>query len=228
MPEEDEGLMLNIFSSVYLTYFFPELDDLDEYIFFDEEMEAGKKKRNMAFYHRCIQRHNYVFNRNGERFYLSKNPSFTRKMNAVAKRFPQAKVLYPLRSPVKTIPATISLNAELYQTFCRLPVPYPLVERTRDFVIRWYQMAEKSLAGPLKDRYLEVPFKRLTRNPGGMVGEIYQYLHVPMDPEIASMLEEESVKSRTYRSTHEYDHTLGVDTALIYRELPQIMERIHV
>lgn len=228
LPEEDEALMLHIFSSVYLTYFFPEVESLEEYVFFDEEMSEAKKQRKMGYYYRCIQRHNYVFNPTGERYYLSKNPSFTRKMSSIAVRFPEAKVIYLLRSPVKTIPATISLNANLYQPFCRLPVPYPLVERTRNFVIRWYQMAERALHGPLKDRYLEIPFRDLTRHPDKTVGKIYQYLGIAMDTDIAVMLDREAEKSRQYRSKHQYDTAIGVDEALLNRELPEVMQRVHV
>ncbi|MCX5904402.1 MAG: sulfotransferase, partial [Proteobacteria bacterium] len=62
--EEDGIILLHIFSSAFLGFVLPFLDDLWPYVLLDQEMEdAAQRGKIMAFYRRCVQNHLYVFGR---------------------------------------------------------------------------------------------------------------------------------------------------------------------
>ena len=219
LPEEDEVLLLHAFSSAYLNYFFPETTELDAYLFFDKEVPRKLQDRIMGFYYRCVQRHNFVFNRKEEKIFLSKNPAFVPKLKALARHFPEAKILYMLRSPFQTIPATISLNAHIYAAFSRLPVTYPLIERTGEFVIQWYEMAEEALKECYPQSHRVVLFSEITRNTLREVHQVYDFLGKELAEHRIPFLVAEEEKSKGYKTRHQYDSAVGIDAQEIQRRL---------
>lgn len=216
-PEEDEVLLLHPLATAYLCYFFPEAQALAPYLYFDEQLSPRAKARAMHFYRACVQRHNYVFNRDESRLFLSKNPAFTPKLRALHQWFPTARVLYLLRSPYRTIPATISLNAHLYGAFCHLPEPYPMQARTQDMVIAWYRMAQAAQADYPEEQWRTVLFNALTRDTLTEVAAIYAFLDLPLDG--AQRARVQAQAARPYHSQHRYDPQVGLDEGLIQAQL---------
>ena len=74
LPEEDEAVLLWSLSSFYLNFFYPDSHFFDDMALFDTKLPARQKRRIMRSYSRYIKRHNFVFNRRGDKQYLSKNP----------------------------------------------------------------------------------------------------------------------------------------------------------
>lgn len=222
-PEEDEILLSYAMSSLILVFFFPEQKLLDRLLYFDELMPERKRKRLMRFYKRCVQRHLFVFDMHNKKSYLSKNPCFICKLNSIAETFPESKLIYTLRSPYRTIPSTISLNANLYSFFARRNEESPLAEITRDTVIRWYKMADSSIRENWNERHIVVPFKKITRETGNTLTGIYNFLEREMPPPMKIRLQEEDEKNKTYSSGHRYDEKAGVDDSVIAKELGFIL-----
>jgi hypothetical protein len=59
-PEEDQYLFVHIWSTLATHTFSGLLEGAASYIYFDSRMAPAEKKRIMAFYERCIQRHLYA------------------------------------------------------------------------------------------------------------------------------------------------------------------------
>lgn len=210
-PEEDEFLLLFIFGSSYLWFFFPDTADLEAYLYFDERLPEKKRLSIMRHYRRCVQKHNYIFNRQEDRVFISKNPTFTPKMQTLCKVFPEGKIIYMLRSPYKTIPATISLCTHLYQGLCNVGEEPPLAARTRDMVLDWYEMSEKMLETSAAGRHRIVPVEDLARDPHQTMVDLYDFLEVEPDEHI----EIAEQQSRAHKSKHRYDPNVGIDEELI-------------
>ena len=208
-PEEDETLLLFAFSSIYLSYFFPDVRALDPYLFFDEDLSPKKRKRIMLFYKRCVQRHVYVFDRMEEKYFLSKNPAFVSKTITIAETFPGAMLIYMLRSPLKTIPSTISLNANVYSVFSGKKKGSPLSAKTTEAIIRWYKMADDSISKHWQNRNITVPFKKVTRQPEMTIKGIYDFLKITPGPAMNQLLKTEQENSNNYKSSHQYNSTSG-------------------
>lgn len=218
-PEEDEALLLWCFSSAYLAYFFPETAAADELLFFDDALPLQKRKRIMRFYFRCVQRHQLVFNRHGKKYFLSKNPAFVCKMETVPFFFPEAKILYTLRTPFRTIPATISLNANIYSAFSTLTEKYPLQQETKTAVIRWYKMADVALRKMPESSWRIVPFLRISKQPENELENIYRFLGVPVNDSCKAAFMQIQQKADAYKSGHSYDTASGIDEQEIRTEL---------
>ncbi len=221
-PEEDEAFFLFNLSSVYFLYFFPEVMAMNDILYFDK-IKPTYRKRLMNFYFRCLQRHYYIFNRDNSRMLLSKNPTFTPKLKSLSEVFPNAQFIYCLRSPYKTIPATISLNANIYKFFCSLKVKYPLIEETRNMVFQWYIMADEAIKYCLKERCLVIKHQDITKKTKETIVDIFKFLKIKLNSEFEEIILEENLKSKSFKSKHSYDQTIGIDSQLIEKEIGHIL-----
>jgi hypothetical protein len=217
--EEDEMLLLYCFSSMYLTFFFPDVSATDELIFFDSDFPEAKRVRVMKFYKRCIQRHMFVFGDDGKKRFLSKNPCFISKMKSVAEAFPDAQLLYMIRTPERTIPSTISMNSNIYSILCNGKQVHIMHERTRDSVIRWYVDADQALSSHWENRNYVVHFRNITKQPESTLNEIYSFLHLAPDGEMRALMKSEQEKVANYTTEHSYNTSTGVNTEIIRKEL---------
>ncbi|MEN8250062.1 MAG: sulfotransferase [Bacteroidota bacterium] len=209
-PEEDEALFIYNFSSAYFAYIFPEVKFMDKYLNFDKQLPENVKKRNVKFYYRLVQRHKYCFDPENNKYFLSKNPAFVSKISTVANQFSRAKFIIPNRSPLETIPSTISLNAHIYKAFCHMPTEYPLVEKTRDQVIKWHDHLKVVIENDLSNRALIIDFKNIVNKPGETILNCYNYLNITADRKAI----DEKVKqsgAEKYVSPHHYPKTLGLE-----------------
>ena len=203
-PEEDEMLLLYAFASVYLAFFFPDVPALDPHLFFDEDLPTEKRKKIMLFYKQCVQRHVYFYDRFEKKFFLSKNPSFASKTTSLAETFPDARLIYMLRSPLQTIPSTISLNKNVYSIFSGSISTNPLAGKTKEIIIRWYQMADRSIAKWWQKRSITVPFKKITRAPAETILDIYEFLKLVPGNSMKNLLKIEQDNCANYVTSHEY------------------------
>jgi omega-hydroxy-beta-dihydromenaquinone-9 sulfotransferase len=220
-PEEDEVLFMYNLSSLFFFYGWPGLPILDKLFYHDMRLPMHVKQRNIHFYFRCIQRHVYVFDRNNQRYFLSKNPTFIPRMASVADRFPSARFIYPIRSPYKTIPSTISLNLHIMSRFCKLPESYPYAAETRDFILNWYIMADQAFASMPADRYIKVGFDSISLQPEALMVRLYAFLGIDIARRQAAS---HPTKKETtpYKSKHIYPDDLGIDKNLIRARLKDV------
>jgi omega-hydroxy-beta-dihydromenaquinone-9 sulfotransferase len=221
-PEEDEVLFLYNLSSLFFFYFWPEPEILDDLFYHDTRLPLSVRRRNINFYYRCIQRHNYVFDRQGKKYFLSKNPTFIPRMESVAERFGQALFIYPLRTPYSTIPSTISLNRRLLSNFCAVSGGYPFIDETRDFVLEWYIIAERVLREKIRERGVTVTYDRIKADPDGLLRDLYRFLGLEY-PEGNEQTESRTGGGKEYKSLHVYPDGLGIDKELINERLKGIV-----
>lgn len=221
--EEDEALFLFNFSSVFFYFFTPQVKGLEKLVYHDEMLPEKIKNANFNFYRSCVKRHNYVFDRNNSKIFVSKNPTFTLKLNSLYDAFPSSKYLYPLRTPLETIPSTISLMAANYSRFCNMSEKYPMAIETRDMLIDYYIYADKLLKEKIKEKGLTILYEDVKKNHFSELIKIYQFLH--LDTKDTKLQTSESKKSVTnkYKSKHRYDEKIGLDVDLIRRKLSEIM-----
>lgn len=208
-PEEDEALFMYNLSSIFLIYLFPEVASFEVNLNFDEEVSAKIRRRNLSFYKRLVQRHKYVFDRANERYYLSKNPTFCSRISSVAEQFKQAIFVIPDRSPIQTIPSTISLNAHIYRVFCKLPSDYPLEERTTDQVLRWHHHIHSIQQEKLTKRSLVIDYQELVKQPAECLFDIYRTMGINKSKKQLFEFCQRSVNP-AYVSPHQYPKTLGL------------------
>ncbi len=209
-PEEDESILLYSLSSAYLYYVFPETKLLDPLIFFDADLPESKRKKVMSFYHKCVQRHNYVYNRNEERIFLSKNPTFTAKMKSLKEEFPKCNFLYMYRTPRETIPSTISLNKSIFSIFNSVKQDeYPLQRDIAHMVLLWYEESLNRINENPSSRKILI-FDKVRTMPEKLFQDVYEFLSIPMNKGVQIRLEHIQKESSSFQSQHKYPKDLGL------------------
>ena len=144
-------------------------------------MKPRQKARIMRSYANYVKRHNFVFNRQGEKQYLSKNPLMMCKIASLSVVFPDAIILNINRTPAKTLPSTLMLNKSLYSLFTSQPVTEDLNEKTLQILIKWYRMAEKNLKQFYTNQHIKIDFTKLVTQDKEEVERISKFLGIPSE-----------------------------------------------
>jgi hypothetical protein len=201
--EEDGHLFLHTFSTYNLFAFFPFPDLVRQYIYYDEEVPDEQKEQDMAYYKEVLQRHIYV--NNGKR-YISKSPTYSPKVKTLHKKFPDAKFINLVRSPLRVIPSSISMFTNHWKTYGdpEGEYPQPAKDVMREQAKHWYIYPHQYLKNLPPDQYIKVNFRDLVKNPKEVIENIYQRFGIEITPEYQRILVEETEKARHYTSNHSY------------------------
>lgn len=113
--EEDEWIMMHIFLSQLVMFFFPlggsVLNPIVQFDMADPVTFPPKLRAEIFRYYRnCIKRHLYARygDTNSSVVFLSKNPPFTMRLQCLYDAFPDARVVCLIRDPVQSVPSMVS------------------------------------------------------------------------------------------------------------------------
>jgi omega-hydroxy-beta-dihydromenaquinone-9 sulfotransferase len=215
LPEEDEAVLLWSLSSFYLNFFYPDSSFFDDLVLFDQRISETRKTRIMKSYERYVKRHNFVFNKKNEKHYLSKNPLMMAKVKSLAFIYPDAVILNINRSPSKTLPSTLELNAKLYSLFTSVSVSKELNEKSTRIVIEWYKMAERYLNEYYPNNHLKIDFLKLTKHNEDEEARISAFLNLP-----PSVFKKEVEKDTHHKSENNYKELDSKQLKLVLQEIP--------
>lgn len=201
--EEDDYLLIHIWSSLKIWLFAGMLDEAMPYAYFDSAVPDKEKSRILSFYKSCVQRHLYL-DGCAHNVYLSKNPHFTPMIDTLLTHFPDARFIYLARNPLDMIPSLISLKAYEWSLFGD-----PLEEYAcRDYVLNvashWYTYPLERLKHACQGQHIVIDFDSLVSNPEQAVRTIYTHFGLDVTAEFADVLERETEEARNYESQHEY------------------------
>jgi hypothetical protein len=232
-PEEDENLLLHIWSLLAIWTWTALLDEARPYTYYDTEVSQAENAHMMTFYRRCLQRHLYAGESDAGRardtraqVYLSKSPSFSPRIDAFLETFPDARFIYLVRNPLDAIPSFVSITKYIWNLFCD-PVEYDSLARyALDMTRHWYRYPLERLGRLPRDRYAIVKFDDLVADPERTVTGIYRRLGIELSPEYARLLHNQAVRERRYRSRHKYSlEELGLNREQIVAEFEDVFER---
>ncbi len=223
-PEEDENILLHIWSTYFVGFLFPFLEDMPPYIFFDEQLPEDEKRRIMGFYRGCVQRHLYADG--GKRHFVSKNPAFSAKIETLVEFFPDARVLYLARNPLEMLPSTVSWLGYAWGVFSDLKEKYPFRDEVLSLAKHWYHHPLRYLDAHPSTNNRILSYNDLIADPEGVIRSFYRQFgyeeHAGLEALIASAVEE----TRNYRSDHRYSYDqMGFTREQILTEFADIFER---
>ena len=222
--EEDDPILLHIFASGFLGFFFPDDDEIRSLVRFDLEIPADERRRVMNWYRGCVQRHLYVFGP-GKRF-LSKNPAFSMKVCSLDEEFPDAKIVCTVRDPFQVVPSTISLFSMFQSPFCSAVDPAAVRERALNLTGDFYRHPIATFADRPPSSHLIIRYDTLVKDPEGAITGLYQRFGFAISPEYQVTLQQEGVKARAYRSEHTYSlEGFGLTPADIVERYGDIIKR---
>lgn len=202
-PEEDEYLLIHIFSTLKIWLYAAMVDEAAPYTHFDSQMPEQEKERILSFYKRCVQRHLYAHG-DLDKHYLAKNPHFSPMVDTLYSYFPGVKIIYLARNPLDMIPSYISLKENEWQLLGNPVEKYASREYVLDMAEHWYTYPLERLERAPKDSYVVVDFDDLVNSARQTVREIYDRLGLEISPEFDQILRRAAMRARNHESEHEY------------------------
>ena len=224
VPEEDEYFLIHQGSTIIAGLFFGFPKAAYRYVFFDTRLRRSEKRAIMRFYRHCLQRHLYAHG--DQRHILSKNPYFSPKVDALYETFPDARIVYLVRNPLRVIPSYASLSAHWWRLMAEPKDRYPHPEYILRATQHWYRYPVDRLDRAPEESRIFVKFDDLITDPEGVVRAIYQHFGLEVSQTFAATLKEEAQKARHYKSRHIYRlEDMGLSREHILRVYRDVFER---
>lgn len=228
-PEEDDYLLLHAWSALTTGLSAGVISEALPYTYFDSRVPKPRRDRIMEFYRGCLKRHLHAHRREPGRVYLAKNPALCPKLATVYEHFPDARVIYLVRSPLEMLPSYVSMM-EFSWRAVGMPVEGKHRRALHDYLFEmaghWYRHALEVLDRVPEDQAVVVRYDDLVADPDRTVREIYDQLGLEVDAELAEVLSRETEKARRYESRHDYGlEELGLSRERIESEFADVFDR---
>lgn len=201
-PEEDESLLLFNFSTLFVSFLFPFLDEMPPYAFFDDAIPEKERRKIMGFYRSCVQRH--LYDQGGSLHFLSKNPSFSAKIVTLTEFFPDARIIYLVRNPVDMLPSTISWLSFVWHVVGRPLERYPYRDWILQFTQYWYRHPLQYLEQRPSRQNLILRYEDLFNDPADAIMRFYRQFGYQISPSANQVFANAVEQNHTYQSDHEY------------------------
>ena len=206
-PEEDDYLLLHIWSALTTGLSAGLLGEAIPYTYFDTALPKANRDRIMAFYKGCLRGHLYAdrsVHRGRKRTYLAKNPALCPKLDTVLNHFPDAKIIYLVRSPLEMLPSYVNMMMFSWRVL-GIPIEdHALRDYLMEMARHWYTHPLEILEKLPPDRHVIVKYDDLVTAPEQTVREIYNRLGFGIGPAFVRVLQEESNRASSYSSRHAY------------------------
>ncbi len=224
-PEEDEYLLIHIFSTLKIWLYVAMVDEAERYTYFDSRMPEEEKERIMAFYISCLRRHLYAHG-GSDKHYLAKNPHFSPMVDTLYEYLPDVKIIYLARNPLDMIPSYISLKEDEWQLLGNPVEPYSSREYVLDMAHHWYSYPLERLDRAPQNSAIVVDFNDLVTDARGVVTEIYERFGLELSPAFDEVLRRVTERARNHESEHEYSlQEMGLTPDQIVSDYEEVFER---
>jgi omega-hydroxy-beta-dihydromenaquinone-9 sulfotransferase len=221
-PEEDEIILMHIFSSLFLLFMFP-FEEMEPFSRFDTDISPKQKKAIMGFYKKCVQRHLYVFG--PEKHFLSKNPASSSKINAIYETFPDARIVCIVRTPFEAVPSAISWISYGFYRFNTADQAV-VTQRVLSLISHWYTYPLKHLDRRPPSCQAVETYDRMMADPGGFVKALYARFGYPLSDPYRLLLAQETERAKNYKSKHVYSlEQYGLTREKIVSDFAPVFER---
>ncbi|MCR9096522.1 MAG: sulfotransferase [bacterium] len=222
-PEEDDGILTYSCSSGSWALRVPDLSVVSFH--YVDEMPERKRRRLMRFYRECIRRQLYL---NGPgKTHLSKNPTFTGRVESLIEFFPDAKFIVPYRNPLETMPSLLKLMRGFWEI---RGVPEERIEagfaRLIEQSLHSYTYPAAVLARHPEIPATEIDYRELIARPRDVVERVYRDFGYTIDPSFRRTLDEAQAHAGTHETKHRYSlQEFGLDEDEIRDELAPLFAR---
>lgn len=201
-PEEDEVVLIPFFASVLLLLPFPFLEPLWRFMRFDADLPIDEQDEIMARYKACVQRHLYMHG--PRKRFLSKNPFFTAKIEAINRAFPDAQIVCNVRNPYDAIPSMLSLVSFFWRNFDNDPQGHTLRDMLLEMADFFYRHPMEYLPSLPPSKHAFLLYDDLTSDPRQAVLDLYERFGIPLTPAFNARLLTQGHRMRTFKSRHKY------------------------
>lgn len=223
-PEEDEFVLAPSCASGVWVLVFPYWREL-QHLYYTDEMEPRRRRRVMRFYRACVRRQLYL--NGGGRMHLSKNPTFSGKVESLLEIFPDARFVVCMRNPLETIPSLLKMMTRNWKAG---RCPPARIEESRRVLAEQsyhtYRHPSEVLSRRPDTRWTVVDYRELVARPKNTIRGVYEALGLPFEGQYEAVLDSEEQKARAHRGEHVYSlGEFGLDQDAIRRELAGLFDQ---
>lgn len=200
--EEDEAIYVFTGMSAGIFLLCPYIKDVYEVVFPDK-MSDKARKRLMNFYTNSIQR--VMFAAGPDKIFLSKNVMSTGRLQSLNEAYPDARYIYLVRNPIKSIPSFISMFTTAWNAHS------PDIDEDSEESRAWgeigmdyYKYFNKFKDSIDPKRLVIVKYEDLVDNPENTIRRIYNQFGLPITEAYAEKLREVTEDQKEYKSMHSY------------------------
>lgn len=224
IPEEDDLVYFNSCASGFWLTKLPYMSELD--FFHVDQRPAASRRRMMKFYKECVRRQIHL---NGSaRIHLSKNPTYSGRVESLIETFPDARFVIMYRNPYETIPSLLKLLNVGWKLQGNLSQ-----ERIRESNEVMVGLSYETYLYPLEvlerhadTRYAIIDYRRLTTDPKATIEDVYRDLGLDISPSYAAFLDAEAARTRRHETEHRYSLAeFGLEDRAIRQRLAPLFER---
>lgn len=220
LPEEDEAVMLWSLNTFYFSFFYPDSAIFDDFALFDQKINKIQRERIMSNYKKYIQRHQFVFNRNQQRRFLSKNPMLMPKCASLYQIFPDAQIININRCPGEVIPSTLALNQTLCGFFTSKKMTEEIRSQTKEVLIEWYIHCEAKLNLHFSGQFIKISFLKIINQEQNELFGLANFLHI--SPE--KLWWQKTEMNKKHKSSNNYSKLSDSELEQILNEIPFMTE----
>ena len=235
LGEVDEEDFLFLFQA--LTQFYPPLSalafseqDFDDIVFCDA-LPAGLRRESMAWLDGCFRRQ--LLSTSPKRIVTKMNYSAMR-VRTLLEAYPEARIVYLVRSPLDTIPSHLSLHQNAcYHQWGKDRLPTEVLDRyirrRYEHNVSLYRYIEDLLvAGDLPEsRMITVRYEDMMRDLEGEVGRVATFCDLELSDTLRHSIASQAEVQRSYKREHS-NHTMeefGLTRADVLRDLGFVFDR---
>ncbi|MBK9266351.1 MAG: sulfotransferase [Polyangiaceae bacterium] len=206
--EEEELLFLFSMDSQFLLLFtalgFVEQDPWD--LVYPDRQPKADRDASMALFRGCLQRQIHA---TGRTRVVAKMPYSTLRVRTLLEHFPDARIVYLVRSPLETIPSHLSLHHHLFtQLYGPGNVPAELMERYWDRryrfnveLYRYFRDVEEARVIP-DDQLLVVRYPELQEDLGGVFERCMAFAGIEPSSALQAAVGAQAARQSSYRRGH--------------------------
>ena len=222
-PEEDHALYLFAFAAEAIYMLFPFVDELWE-VGFPDALPPADRRRLMAYYRSCLQRHAHAHG--SGRTLLVKSTNAAGCVEALHEEFPEARFITIFRHPYESIASHVSMFVPAWQAHSpEIAKDGPESEAYARLAVEWYKHLYAFRAEAAPENFHSFDYRELRSDPGHAVRALYRHFGWAMDDEFRAKLEEISFRQRSYQSKHEYSlEEFGLSEEWVDSRLADVME----
>jgi omega-hydroxy-beta-dihydromenaquinone-9 sulfotransferase len=197
-PQEDEFALCNLGQpSPYLTVAFPNHPpQCEEYLDLEgvpPRALASWKRTFLGFLQELTFKHH-------KRLVL-KSPTHSCRIKTLLEMFPDARFVHIVRDPYVVFPSTVNLWKSLYLTFgLQRPTFQGLEEHVLKTFVRVYDKIEEGKRRLDFDRFYELRYEELVRDPVGEMSKLYDHLNLGGFEQVLPRLEARVAAAADYRT----------------------------